>query len=248
MPHSWGDASAAAAPPAPVALRTGDGCARGADNANAGGFGAIAGGFDEARAASDAEGIYVTDGDVLAEPLLRAVLGFLAVFDALGSAVLTRVVGSDFRSKASSARSALSRENVSSVRGMVEAEMKRAPGIFDSSGTEALRWARRVILFVDALVKHLLSDVKAELRTAATEAYRTTLALNHPSITQSIFENALALLPDRAVFLDNLYDAAASDPVDPVRRAADSILTMRAFRAAVHPHIVALDSIFAEDV
>lgn len=244
MPLSfWGDAAASRAETVLGGAVGGAAVCVGEED-GVGGFGAISAGFDDAQHQSEAAGVALSGGDALAEPELRAVLRFLMIFDALGSAALTTLVGADFRSKAAAVRGALKRERTETVRGLVEAERKRPPRpLWDAAGSEGLRWARRILMFVDALVGRLLTDERMELRQAACEAYRMTLAKNHVAITRTIFENALALLPDRKVFLCNLF--GVEDPSPP--QLAESLAAMHHFRASAKPHIDMFNSVFAEE-
>lgn len=209
------------------------------------GFSGIAAAFDGATDATISHGHSLQNGDIIAEPLLNAVLRFLVVFEALGSAILSKLVRQDFRSKAESIRSALTREKVVTIRQLVAAEEKRPPRPFlDSNATEALLWTKRVLSFVDALVANLLQDPGSQLRDATTAAYRCTLGVKHNMVTRTVFENALALLPDTTTFLCNLYNCKS--PYDD-KIAASFTAAMTQFRIAVKPHIDAFHVVFPEE-
>ncbi len=209
------------------------------------GFSEIAAAFDGATSATLARNLDLQLGDVVAEPLLTALLRFLVVFDALGSAVVAKIVRQDFRSKTEAVRSALTREKVSTVRQLVAAERTRPPRPFlDANATEALLWTKRVLSFVDALVANLLQNPDTQLRDATTAAYRHTMGVKHNVVMRSLFENALTLLPDTTTFLCNLYKCES--PYDD-KVAANFSQAMRDFRIAVKPHIAAFDAVFPEE-
>lgn len=203
------------------------------------GFGPISAAFLKATAASRTQG-----SPLVLEPTLLAIASFLGVFDALGSSVLTQLVATDFRWKLSAVRTAGARLKTTTAGSLVSAERKRPPGMFAASGADGLRWAHRVLRFVDALVAGLLSDPRAQPVAAATAAYRSTIGRRHGKVATALFEKGLALLPGRDVFVANLLAVPAAQRPPGKGHFAEVDEAMRKFREAAAPHVREFDLLF----
>lgn len=179
-------------------------------------------------------------GDIAIDKFSTAIQGFLTIFDALGSPIITEIVRKDFRWKLNGLKNSARRLRAESVRELVRNELKSPPRFWAASGIESLLWCHRILQFVEHLVDYMAEDSTLELREAGIQAYRSTLALRHPHMTKVIFEKALNLVPSRAQFIANLTQHEA--PSDEDLRL--SVIGMKDFLRATRPVIEALRTLF----
>lgn len=196
--------------------------------------------FLDARVESDAKDWSFNKGDIAIETFSAAVSGFLTIFDALGSPIITEIVRKDFRWKMNGLKNSARRLRAESLRDLVRKELKSPPRFWAPSGIESLLWAHRILRFVETLVDHMVVDVNMELKEACTRAYRVTLAVRHPHMTRVVFEKALALVPPRNVFFANLTKREIPSEED----LNLSMIGMKDFLRATRPHIEALRTLF----
>lgn len=196
--------------------------------------------FLQAVADTEARNWSFQKGDIGIEKFNKAISGFLNIFDALASPVITEIVRKDFRWKTNGLRNSAKRLRVENTRQLVRAELKSPPRFWAPSGIESLLWAHRILQFVEQLVDHLAIDPNCELKEACIKAYRATLAVRHPPMTKIIFEKALQLVPPRAQFIANLshHSTATQDDYQ------ISLIGMKDFLRAIRPHIEALRTLF----
>lgn len=203
-------------------------------------FSSINSPFLEAYLESEKNNWSFQKGDIGIEKFNAAISGFLTIFDALGSPIVTEIVRKDFRWKTNGLRNSARRLRADTLRDLVRKELKSPPRFWAPSGIESLLWALRILHFVEQLVDHMVQDVAMELKEACTRAYRSTLAVRHPHMTKVIFEKALALVPPRETFIANLSKRDVASEED--RRL--SLVGMKDFLRAVRPHMEALQTLF----
>lgn len=203
-------------------------------------FSAINEPFLQARIESDEKNWSFHKGDIGIEKFNSAISGFLTIFDALGSPIITEIVRKDFRGKTNGLKNSARRLRADSLRDLVRKELKSPPRFWAPSGIESLLWAHRILQFVDQLVDHMVEDANMELKEACIRAYRTTLAVRHPHMTKIVFERALALVPPRERFIANLTNH--DKPTDQDWEL--SLVGMKDFLRATRPHIEALRTLF----
>lgn len=203
-------------------------------------FSAINEPFLQARIESEENNWSFHKGDIGIEKFNCAISGFLTIFDALGSPIVTEIVRKDFRWKTNGLRNSARRLRAESLRDLVRKELKSPPRFWAPSGIESLLWAHRILQFVDQLVDHMVEDTSMELKEACTRAYRATLAIRHPHMTKMVFERALGLVPSRERFIANLTNHEVPTKED----LELSLLGMKDFLRATRPHIEALRTLF----
>lgn len=203
-------------------------------------FSSINAPFNAARAEADANNASFSKGGIAIDKFNAAITGFLTIFDALGSPIITEIVRKDFRWKTNGLKNSAKRLRADSLRDLVRKELKSPPRFWAPSGIESLLWSHRILHFVDQLVEHMVNDANMELKEACTRSYRATLAVRHPQMTRVIFEKALALVPPRVQFIANLsgHDKASEDD----HKLA--LIGMKDFLRATRPHIEALRTLF----
>lgn len=203
-------------------------------------FSSINAPFNHARAESEHNNWSFSKGDIGIDKFNAAISGFLTIFDALGSPIITEIVRKDFRWKTNGLKNSAKRLRADSLRDLVRKELKSPPRFWAPSGIESLLWSHRILQFVDQLVEHMVNDTNMELKEACTRAYRATLAVRHPHMTRVIFEKALALVPPREHFIANLahHDKATAEDHQL------ALIGMKDFLRATRPHIEALRTLF----
>lgn len=196
--------------------------------------------FNQAADESEANNWCFQKGEIPVDRFNQAVQGFLTIFDALGSPIITQIVRKDFRSKMNGLKNSAGRLQAESLRQLVRKELKSPPRFWAPSGIESLLWSHRILQFVEQLVEHLAVKASMELKEACTLAYRSTLALRHPPMTRVMFEKALALVPPRAQFIANLtqHDNPTEEDLGLCH------IGMKALLRATRPHIEALRTLF----
>lgn len=203
-------------------------------------FSSINAPFNAARAESEENNWSFSKGDIAVDKFNTAITGFLTIFDALGSPIITEIVRKDFRWKTNGLKNSAKRLLAESLRDLVRKELKSPPRFWAPSGIESLLWSHRILQFVDQLVNHMVEDTKMELKEACTRSYRATLAVRHPHMTRIIFEKALALVPQREQFIANL--SGRDNPTEEDHRIA--LIGMGDFLRSTRPHIEALRTLF----
>ena len=197
--------------------------------------------FNEARTESDEHETWsFHKGDIRIDTFSAAVTGFLTIFDALGSPIITEIVRKDFRWKTNGLRNSAKRLRADSLRDLVRKELKSPPRFWAPSGIESLLWSHRILQFVEQLVRRMAEDTALELKEACVRAYRATLAVRHPQMTRIVFERALALVPPREQFIANLSQHESATEED--HRIA--LVGMNDFLRSTRPHIEALRTLF----
>lgn len=179
-------------------------------------------------------------GDISVEKFNAAITGFLAIFDALGSPILTEIVRKDFRGKTNGLKNSARRLRAENLRDLVRKELKSPPRFWAPSGIESLLWSHRILRFVEQLVNFMVEDSSMELKDACILSYRSTLSVRHPQVMKVIFEKALHLVPPKNQFIANLtqHDEATEEDLKL------SLIGMKDFLRATRPHIEALQTLF----
>lgn len=179
-------------------------------------------------------------GDIAIDKFHAAVSGFLTIFDALGSPIITEIVRKDFRWKLNGLKNSTRRLRAETLRELVQKELKSPPRFWAPSGIESLLWAHRILQFVYQLVANMVEDTGMELKEACILAYRSTLAVRHPHMTKIIFEKALNLVPQRNRFICNLTGEDECNE----QLVELSMIGMKDFLRSTNPYIEAMTTLF----
>lgn len=162
--------------------------------------------FQQAMTEADEKNWCFQKGEIPLATYIDAINGFLNIFDALGSPIVTEIVRKDFRWKTNALRNSSRRLRAESLRDLVRNELKSPPRFWAAQGIESLLWSHRVLQFVESLVDNMVEDTNMELTEACLKAYRSTMAARHPQVTKIIFERALHLVPTKSQFFANMTD------------------------------------------
>uniref|UniRef100_A0A7S0G3D7 Glycolipid transfer protein domain-containing protein n=1 Tax=Rhodosorus marinus TaxID=101924 RepID=A0A7S0G3D7_9RHOD len=149
--------------------------------------------------------VTMKDGSLRIPCFVDAVIDFLVVFKALGSAFFTDMVKSDMKQNLEKIQASARKYSVETVREMVEAEVRDQVYMNSTSGTEALLWLKRTLQFILLLLHNIATqESKTPLNECALQAYRDTLKPCHNWVLQRMFDAGLLCVPTRQSFFEEL--------------------------------------------
>eukprot|EP00181_Compsopogon_caeruleus_P002275 CAMPEP_0184681508 /NCGR_PEP_ID=MMETSP0312-20130426/4498_1 /TAXON_ID=31354 /ORGANISM="Compsopogon coeruleus, Strain SAG 36.94" /LENGTH=214 /DNA_ID=CAMNT_0027132409 /DNA_START=98 /DNA_END=742 /DNA_ORIENTATION=+ len=150
-----------------------------------------------------------------------AVDAFIGVLDVLGGVGFIELVKGDMKCNMEKIDRSCRRWGVHTLEEMVMEELRHGQHDEAGSGTEALLWLKRTLQFIVRLFYYLSNLDDSSLSDCAAKAYEETVRPCHNFILQAMFHAAIASLPSRESFMQDL--GGASSALTSIQQLRDSI-------------------------